>query len=197
MDNKSLDLVRLAQETKKLTALIVEDEKEANRLLSATFSNFFSRVHTTFSGAEGLEAYQKYKPDVVFIDIMMEGMDGVELSRRIREINRNQIIAIISASDNINKISETIEIGINSFVQKPINTQKIIDLLNTIVQVIRKRQGSRKRKKRETKTFAISLPLDIYEMVDESARAESISKNAIVIRALREYFKNSKSEEEI
>ena len=191
MDNKSLDLVRLAQETKKLTALIVEDEKEANRLLSATFSNFFSRVHTTFSGAEGLEAYQKYKPDVVFIDIMMEGMDGVELSRRIREINRNQIIAIISASDNINKISETIEIGINSFVQKPINTQKIIDLLNTIVQVIRK------RKKIETKTFSISLPLDIYEMVDESARAESISKNAIVIRALREYFKNSKSEEEI
>ncbi|HIC09753.1 MAG TPA: response regulator [Campylobacterales bacterium] len=191
MDNKSLDLVRLAKETKRLTALIVEDEKEANRLLSATFSNFFNRVHTTFSGAEGLEAYEKYKPDVVFIDIMMDGMDGVELSRKIREINRNQIIAIISASDNINKISETIEIGINSFVQKPINTQKIIDLLNAIVQVIRK------RKKIETKTFSISLPLDIYEIVDESARAESISKNAIVIRALREYFKNKHKEEEI
>ncbi len=191
MDNKSLDLVRLAKETKKLTALIVEDEKEANRLLSATFSNFFHRVHTTFSGAEGLEAYEKYKPDVVFVDIMMDGMDGVELSRKIREINKNQIIAIISASDNINKISETIEIGINSFVQKPINTQKIIDLLNAIVQVIRK------QKKIETKTFSISLPLDIYEIVDESARAESISKNAIVIRALREYFKNKHKEEEI
>ena len=45
-----------------------------------------------------------------------------------------------------------------------------------------------KRKKIETKTFSISLPLDVYELVDENAKAESISKNAVIIRALRSFY---------
>ena len=182
--DKSMDLVRLAKETKKLSALIVEDEKEANRLLSATFRNFFSEIYSTFSAKDGLEIYKTYKPDIVFVDIIMEGMDGIELSRKLREINKHQIIVIISASNDITKISETIEIGVNSFVQKPINTQKIFDLLVAITDIIKK------RKKVETKTFSISLPMDIYEKVDKGAKAESISKNAIVIRALREFYRD-------
>ncbi len=184
MKKKSMDLVRLSEETKKLTAMIVEDEKEANRLLSATFSNFFSDVYSTFNGKDGLEIFQKYRPDVVFVDIIMEGMDGITLSRKIRELNRNQIIVIISASNDITKISETIEIGVNSFIQKPIDTDKIIELLTAITDIVKK------RKKIETKTFSISLPLDVYEQVDSAAKSESISKNAIVIRALRNFYKD-------
>ena len=45
-----------------------------------------------------------------------------------------------------------------------------------------------KKKKIETKTFSISLPLDLYEMVDDNAKAESISKNAVIIRALRSFY---------
>lgn len=185
MKKKSMDLVRLSEETKKLTAMIVEDEKEANRLLSATFSNFFSEVYSTYNGKDGLETYKRYMPDVVFVDIIMDGMDGITLSRKIREINKNQIIVIISASNDIKKISETIDIGVNSFIQKPIDTDKILELLIAITDIIKK------RKKVETKTFSISLPLDIYEKVDVAAKSESISKNAIVIRALRDFYKGS------
>jgi CheY-like chemotaxis protein len=188
MKKKSFDLVRLSEETKKLTAMIVEDEKEANRLLSTTFSNFFSDVYSTYNGKDGFEIYQKYRPDVVFVDIIMDGMDGITLSRRIREINRKQIIVIISASNDITKISETIEIGVNSFIQKPIDTDKIIDLLTAITDIIKR------RKKIETKTFSISLPLDVYERVDIAAKSESISKNAIVIRALRDFYKDDLGE---
>ena len=185
MKKKSMDLVRISEETKKLTAMIVEDEKEANRLLSATFSNFFSDVYSTFDGKDGLEVFEKYQPDIVFVDIIMPEMDGITLSRKIREINKNQIIVIISASNDITKISETIEIGVNSFIQKPIDTDKIIELLTAITDIIKR------RKKIETKTFSISLPLDVYEVVDIAAKSESISKNAIVIRALRDFYKAS------
>jgi YesN/AraC family two-component response regulator len=183
--NANVDLVKLAEESKKLTAMIVEDEKEANRLLSSTFSNFFGDVYSTFSGKDGLEVYKKYKPDIVFVDIIMPEMDGLALSRKIREINKNQIIVIISASNDITKISETIEIGVNSFIQKPIDTNKVIDLLSAIIDIVKK------RKKVETKTFSISLPLDVYDVVDSAAKAESISKNAIVIRALRKFYNMS------
>jgi len=179
---QNIDLVQLTSQTKKLSAMIVEDEKVANELLSSTFKNFFSDVHSCFNGEDALEIYTKNTPDVVFVDIIMAGMDGIELSRKIREINPTQIIIVISASNDIEKISESIEVGVNSFIQKPIDTKKIIELLTSVVSMITK------KKKIETKTFSISLPLDLYETVNDSAKAESISKNAIIIRALRGFF---------
>jgi DNA-binding NtrC family response regulator len=184
MRKKTTDIIKLAEETKKLTALVVEDEKETNRLLQSTFSNFFLTVHTAFNANEGFELYKKHKPDVVFVDVIMEGMDGLALARKIRSANKNQIIIVISASNDIAKVSESVEIGVNSFIQKPINADKIVELLGSILDLVKK------RKKIETKTFSISLPLDIYEVVDAAAKAESISKNAIVIRALRSFYKD-------
>ncbi len=178
----NIDLVHLTQQTKKLTAMIVEDEKVTNELLSSTFKNFFSDVQSCFNGEEAIKTYNKTKPDVVFVDIIMSGMDGIELSRRIREENPNQIIIVISASNDIEKISESIEVGVNSFIQKPIDTKKIIELLTNVVSIVSK------KKKIETKTFSISLPLDLYEVVNDNAKAESISKNAVIIRALRSFY---------
>ena len=178
----NVDLVQLTEETKKLTAMVVEDESVANELLSSTFKNFFADVYSAFNGKEALEMYAKTTPDVVFVDIVMPEMDGIELSRKLRELNPNQIIIVISASNDIQKISESIEIGVNSFIQKPIDTKKIIELLNNVTSLITK------KKKIETKTFSISLPLDIYDLVDENAKSESISKNAVIIRALRAFY---------
>ena len=178
----NVDIVKLTEQTKNLTAMVVEDEKVANELLSSTFKNFFSEVHSCFDGKEALETYKKTKPDVIFADIVMPEMDGIELSRKIREENPNQIIIIISASNDMGKISESIEVGVNSFIQKPIDTSKIIDLLSNVVSIISK------KKKIETKTFSISLPLDLYEEVNDNAKAESISKNAVIIRALRSFY---------
>ena len=178
----NVDLIQLTEQTKKLTAMVVEDEKVTNELLSSTFKNFFANVDSCFDGASALDAYKNSVPDVVFVDIIMSGMDGIELSRKIREINPTQIIIVISASNDIEKISESIEVGVNSFIQKPIDTKKIIELLGSVVSMIAK------KKKIETKTFSISLPLDLYEVVNDNAKAESISKNAVIIRALRSFY---------
>ena len=53
----NIDLVQLTQETKKLSALVVEDEKVANELLSSTFKNFFSDVRSCYNGEDALAAY--------------------------------------------------------------------------------------------------------------------------------------------
>lgn len=178
----NVDLIQLTEQTKKLTAMIVEDEVVANELLSATFKNFFADVTSAFNGTEALRMYEKINPDIVFVDIVMPEIDGIELARRIRAINPSQIIIVISASNDIQKISESIEVGVNSFIQKPIDTKKILEMLQNITAMIAK------RKKIETKTFSISLPLDVYELVDDNAKAESISKNAVIIRALRSFY---------
>jgi len=179
----NIDLVRLTEQTKKLTAMVVEDDKDTNDLLSSTFKNFFSGVSSYTTSDEALKGYIKAKPDVVFVDVVMSsGMNGIDLSRKIREINSSQIIIVISASNDIQKISESIAVGVNSFIQKPVDTKKIIELLNSVVSLITK------KRKIETKTFSISLPLDLYDLVNENAKAESISKNAVIIRALRDFY---------
>lgn len=178
----NVDLVQLTEQTKKLNAMVVEDEGVANELLSSTFKNFFSDVYSAFNGKEAIEMFERLQPDIVFVDIVMPEMDGIELSRKLREMNPNQIIIVISASNDIQKISESIEIGVNSFIQKPIDTKKIIELLSNVTALISK------KKKIETKTFSISLPLNLYELVDENAKTESISKNAVIIRALRSFY---------
>jgi len=179
---KNIDLVQLTEETKKMTAMVVEDEAVANELLSSTFKNFFKDVTSAYNGKEALELFKEKRPDIVFVDIIMPELDGIELARRIREINPQQMVVVISASNDIQKISETIEIGVNSFIQKPIDTKKIIELLQNVTNLVKK------KKKVETKTFSISLPLDLYELVNENAKAESISKNAVIIRALRDFY---------
>ncbi|HIC12418.1 MAG TPA: response regulator [Sulfurimonas sp.] len=178
----STDLIQLTEQTKKLSAMVVEDEKVANELLSSTFKNFFSSVDSYFDGESALKSYTENRPDIVFVDIVMPGMDGIELSRKIRQLNPTQIIIVISASNDIEKISESIEVGVNSFIQKPIDTKKIIEILTGVEAMVAK------KKKIETKTFSISLPLDIYDTVNENAKAESISKNAVIIRALRSFY---------
>ena len=178
----NVDLIQLTEQTKKLTAMVVEDEKVTNELLSSTFKNFFSDVDSYFDGSSALKSYENKKYDVIFVDIIMDGMDGIELARQIRKLNPTQIIIVISASNDIEKISESIEVGVNSFIQKPIDTKKIIELLNNVVAMVAK------KKKVETKTFSISLPLDLYETVNDNAKAESISKNAVIIRALRSFY---------
>jgi len=178
----NIDLVQLTGQTKKLRAMIVQDEKMTNELPYSTFKNFFSEVYSCFDGEEALKTYNKLKPDVVFVDIVLAGMDGIELSRKIRQINTTQVIIVISASNDIEKISELIEVGVNSFIQKPIDTKKIIELLISVVAMVSK------KRKVETKTFSISLPLDLFDLVNNNAKAESISKNAVIIRALRSFY---------
>ncbi len=179
---ENIDLVQLTQQTKKLSAMIIENNEISSELLNSTFKNFFNEVTMISDATQAIQAMKQKSPDVIFLDLVMPKIDGIELSNQIYNINPNQIIVVISSSQDINKISKLIELGVASFIQKPIGTQKTIEVLSNITKIITK------RKKIEMKTFSISLPIDIYETVNDNAKLESISKNAVVIRALRNYY---------
>ncbi len=179
---ENIDLVQLTQQTKKLSAMIIENDEISSELLNSTFKNFFNEVTMISDATQAIQAMKQKSPDVIFLDLVMPKIDGIELSNQIYNINPNQIIVVISSSQDINKISKLIELGVASFIQKPIGTQKTIEVLSNITKIITK------RKKIEMKTFSISLPIDIYETVNDNAKLESISKNAVVIRALRNYY---------
>jgi YesN/AraC family two-component response regulator len=176
------DLMKIVEETKKLKVMVLEDDPETNDLMSRTLQNFFAEVYSALDGETALELYNKYQPDIIFVDIILPGKDGLEIAREIREKNPKQMIVVVSASDDMGNISEAVKIGVNNFIRKPINTDKMIDVLKDIVTDIKK------QKKNRTKIFSITLPLDLYEQVDSDAKNESISKNAMIIRALKHFY---------
>lgn len=178
------DLIKLAEETKKLTALIVEDREEDNELMQSFFSNIFKSVYSAKNGKDGLEIYKDKKPDVVITDLIMPQMDGIDMSEEIRAIKKDQIIVVVSASDDIEKVSKTIALNITSFIHKPVDTKKLIDSMATVVAKVKK------NKTIETKSFTVTIPMDMYEKIDEDAKNERISKNGIIIRALKEFYGN-------
>jgi len=176
------DLMKIVEETKKLRTMVLEDDRETNELMCTTLKNFFAEVHSAFDGESALELYEQHKPDIIFIDIILPGKSGLDIAKEIREINPKQMIVVVSASDDMGNISEAVKIGVNNFIRKPINTDKMIDVLKDIVSDIKK------QKKNRTKIFSITLPLDLYEQVDQDAKSESISKNAMIIRALKHFY---------
>jgi len=176
------DLMKIVEETKKLKTMVLEDDPETNELMSTTLKNFFAEVYSALDGETALELYNKYQPDIIFVDIILPGKSGLEIAKEIREKNPKQMIVVVSASDDMSNISEAVKIGVNNFIRKPINTDKMIDVLKDIVNDIKK------QKKNRTKIFSITLPLDLYEQVDSDAKNESISKNAMIIRALKHFY---------
>jgi len=174
--------MKIVEETKKLKTLVLEDEPETNELMCTTLKNFFAEVHSAADANEAMTLFEKYSPDIIFIDIILPGKSGLEVAKEIREINPKQIIVIVSASNDMGNISEAVKIGVNNFIRKPIDTDKMIDVLKDIVSDIKK------QKKNRTKIFSITLPLDLYEQVDQDAKSESISKNAMIIRALKHFY---------
>ena len=169
-------------EENEVRVLIVDDDKNFAEGLSNFLEKFniSTIIENRITSAE--KKLRRSTFDVVLLDVMMPGMDGLEVARRIREIEPNQIIIVISASNDLDKISEAMRIGVNSFIQKPIDTQKILDMLSNLNDIVAK------KRKIETKTFSISLPLDLYDLVHANAKAESISKNAVIIRSLRTFY---------
>jgi len=174
--------MKIVEETKKLKTLVLEDEPETNELMCTTLKNFFSEVHSATDAASAMQLFEQHSPDIIFIDIILPGKSGLEVAKEIREINPKQIIVIVSASNDMGNISEAVKIGVNNFIRKPIDTDKMIDVLKDIVADIKK------QKKNRTKIFSITLPLDLYEQVDQDAKGESISKNAMIIRALKHFY---------
>jgi len=130
--HNNTNLQDLLHECKHLKLLYVEDDKALSKNMYNTLKEFFSVVSVAYDGEEGLALYENNDFDIVLTDIMMPHMDGREMTRRIREINADQAIIILSANEESSYLMELIEIGIHKFVQKPPSLKRLTDsLLNT------------------------------------------------------------------
>lgn len=112
--------------------LYVEDEESLRETSSSMFKYLFKKVDTAQNGKEGLELYKENSYDIVITDINMPILDGLEMSKQIREINPEQTIIITSAYSDSEKLMETIKIGLDSYLVKPIDWEQLLKVLKKV-----------------------------------------------------------------
>jgi DNA-binding response OmpR family regulator len=124
------------EDLKNIKILLAEDEKNLAKLMQSAIGDFFESFTIVYDGKKGLEVYKKITPDIVITDIMMPKMDGLDMSRAIREINPEQIIVVLSAYSETDKLLTAIDLEIKKYFIKPFDPDELLDYLCEAIQKI-------------------------------------------------------------
>lgn len=106
------------------TVLIVDDEVEICEFLKSFFEMKGNHVFTVTSGEKALEVVEKESPQVMLLDLRLPGMSGVEVLRRVKEINPEIKVIIASGADD-QPMEEAESLGISGALSKPFTLDKL------------------------------------------------------------------------
>jgi len=100
--------------------LLIDDEPDILRVLSLSLKADGYEVFTAASGEEGLAVFQDKSPDIVVTDIKMPGMDGIQVLRKVKEIDPETEVIIITGHGDIDSAIEALKYGASDFINKPV-----------------------------------------------------------------------------
>ncbi len=121
--------------TKDLHLLYVEDDAHLRAETVEILEDFFTSVTVSKDGAEGLKEYKSFYRDngryfdIVITDINMPIMNGIEMSEAIMQLNEKQSIFVISAYNEPHYLTKLINMGVDKFLIKPLQTKQLIQAL--------------------------------------------------------------------
>ncbi len=116
--------------------LIIDDEPDNLEAIKVALRYFGAEVHTSTSGAEGLEILKELKPTMILLDLAMPEMNGWEVFQQIRsapELEGLPVIAV-TAHAMANDKERTLALGFDGYLTKPFRPSKVIDELISLVR---------------------------------------------------------------
>jgi two-component system nitrogen regulation response regulator NtrX len=114
--------------------MIVDDEKGIREALKQVLEYEEIEVQACASGHEAIRVYPDFKPHLVFLDVKMEGMDGLETLKRVRELDPQAQVVMISGHGTIQTAVEATQLGAYDFLEKPLDTDRILLTLRNALQ---------------------------------------------------------------
>ena len=114
--------------------LLVDDSPMIQNLLAKTLEkNGYEVCGKAKNGREGVELFQALNPDLVFMDITMPIMDGLEAAGNIKANNPNAKVIMLSAMGDEEVVQQAHSLGIDIFLKKPFDDYKIISAISKLV----------------------------------------------------------------
>ncbi len=115
------------------TVLVIDDSKFiVNEIESIVTKQGYEVVGHAKSGEEGITMYEKLKPDIVTLDIIMPGIDGIETAGEILKFDPKARIVILSSLYDHDSIEEINEVGLKYIIAKPIEADQMCEVLKQI-----------------------------------------------------------------
>jgi len=122
---------------RKPSILVVDDDDRNLRLIKAMLLPMGYEVSTACDGAQALEVVEKILPDVILLDVMMPGMDGFEVSARLKEREETRLIPIVmvTALNEVKDRVKAMEVGVDDFLTKPVDKTELRARVRSLVKV--------------------------------------------------------------
>lgn len=117
--------------------LIIEDESTIVRLLRLYLEQAGYRVLAANDGISGLEMHARERPNLVILDLMLPGLDGLEVCRRIRAWAKTPIVMLTARQSEDDRV-QGLELGADDYITKPFSTREVVSRVRA---VLRRTQG--------------------------------------------------------
>ena len=148
--------------------LIVDDEEIIVKLLAMSLRSDGYEIVTANSGEQGLEVFKSESPDIVVTDIKMPGMDGLELLKKIKEIDSEKEVIIVTGHGDIDSTITALQYGASDFINKPVRDEALAIALE------RAKAKIAIRKKLEE--YTENLEIKIAEATEEIRRKSNFQR---------------------
>ena len=126
--------------------LVADDEgimlEAFKNIISGTFGDSCI-IETAKTGRAVTEIAETFHPDIVFMDIHMPGINGIQAIREIRKFNTTALFYIVSAYDKFDYAKEAIDLGVEKYLTKPISKAKIISVVEEAIAKVDKKRNQR------------------------------------------------------
>lgn len=142
--------------------LLIDDEEANVRLLSMSLRSDGHDVVTALNGEEGLKIFQRENPKLVLTDIKMPGMDGIEVLQRIKELDPDAEVIIITGHGDIDNAIEALKLGASDFISKPVRDE--------VLSVALQRAEEKRAMKMQLKAYTQNLELKVQEATQQVRR---------------------------
>jgi two-component system chemotaxis response regulator CheY len=111
-------------------ALVVDDTSIMRMIVSKIMREARFDVSEATNGAEAIQSYFKWKPDIVIMDLTMDGIDGTTAIRGILQIDPNARIVVCSSTSDTHIVVNLLKLGAKGYVTKPFTPDKLLNTIN-------------------------------------------------------------------
>lgn len=122
----------------KTRILYVEDEPFLGRIVKESLESRDFEVNMAADGSQAFQVFQKVKPDICVLDVMLPSVDGFTVAQKIRQVNPAVPIIFVTAKTQTDDLVKGFESGGNDYLRKPFSMEELIVRINNLLSITRK-----------------------------------------------------------
>jgi two-component system nitrogen regulation response regulator NtrX len=151
--------------------LVADDEKGIRAALGQLLEYEGYEVRTVPTAVDAIAEYERWQPHLVFMDVKMGGIDGLEALKRIREVDPAAIVVMISGHGTIQTAVEATQLGAYDFLEKPLDTDRIlVTLRNALRHANLQEENSRLRQTIDSRYEIVGRSFAIRSLIEKIER---------------------------